>query len=150
MVLYAAADAPLRLIDAGGPAAQLPPLSVRPVEGGEIVVLARFIKPHVYFLGAHGGCSCGFAYDEPGNAAAAGRASVRALRAWLAEQVASVGPVELYSCWVGDEGAPATAQERITAAYFRDDADWFELPERWLATVVPASPEVATVLPDAG
>ena len=137
MVLYAAADVQLRLIAAGDtPASTPPPLSVRPIEHAEVVVRERFTRTHVYFLGAHTGCSCGFGYDEPGNDAAAGRESVRQLRAWLAEQVASAGTLELYACWDGDEGEPATAQERITVAYFRDDADWFELPERWLATVV--------------
>lgn len=136
MALYAAADTPLPEIPPVGPPAPPAPLTVRALERDERAVRARFTKPYVYFLGADTGCSCGFSYDAPEDPPAESRASNRQLRRYLAAAVAQVGPVELYACWGGDEADPPDAQVRITPAYFVDDLDVFELPERWLATVV--------------
>ena len=136
LALYAAADAPLPEIPVVDPPA---PLSVRPLRRDEAAVRARFSKPHVYFLGADTGCSCGFSYDAPETGPAERRDSVRQLRAYLTDVVARVGPVELYTCWGGDEAEPARERVHISPGYFVDDAEVFELPERWLATVTAAA-----------
>jgi hypothetical protein len=134
MALYAAADAPLPEIPTTEPPA---PLGVRPIARDEERVRERFLKPHVYFLAAGTGCSCGFSYDAPEDEGYQNRASVRQLRAWLTDAVERAGPVELYACWSGDEGEPPLEQVRVTPSFFTDDAEVFELPERWLATVMP-------------
>jgi hypothetical protein len=137
MVLYAAADAPLPELAEGTPP---PPLSARRVQGAEDAVRARFTKPHLYFLGAHTGCSCGFQYGEGVDEDAEGRESVRRLGAYLGAAVARVGPVELYACWDGDEAEPEGARATVTPADFTGEAEAFDLPERWFATVdAPAS-----------
>jgi hypothetical protein len=137
MILYAAADTPLPTLPMGDPPA---PLSVRAIRASEEPVRAHFGKPHVYVLGAHTGCSCGFSYGDGGDEDAAGRESVRRLGAYLATAVGRAGPVELYACWGGDEAEPAAAgRATLTAADFAGDAARFALTERWLATVVLAA-----------
>jgi hypothetical protein len=134
MVLYAAADRPLRTIAAGSPP---PPLSVRELEPERQAVRVHFTKPHVYRVGAHTGCSCGFVYGDGDDADedAAGRESVRRLGAYLASALGAAGTVELYACWDGDEPEPEAARAVVVPADFTGDAPRFELPERWLATV---------------
>jgi len=136
MVLYAAADAPLRAIPDDGPV----PLTVRPINTAEEAVRERFSKQHVYFLGSHSGCSCGFSYGYSPTTDAAGRASVAQLGSYLAHSVGALGPIELYACWVGDEAEPPRERTTITAASFAGDLDEFQLRERWFAIIsAPAS-----------
>jgi hypothetical protein len=134
MALYAAADLPLPEIATTGTSPR--PLGVRPITRDEERVRERFLKRHVYFLAADTGCSCGFSYDSPEDGSNEHRESVRQLRVWLTDAVERAGPVELYACWSGDEGEPPLEQVRVTPSYFAGDAEVFELPERWLATVV--------------
>lgn len=133
MVLYAAADAPLPTIEPGNPPVLL---SVRPLEQDEEVVRAQFTKRHAYFLGAHTGCSCGFSYGDGDHNDVLGRESVRRLGRYLSEAIARSGPVELFSCWNGDESGPAEVRSTITAGEFNAELERFALAERWLATVV--------------
>lgn len=95
----------------------------------------HFTKPHVYFLGAHTGCSCGFRYGIGGDADEAGRESVRRLGAYLAAAVEAAGPVELYACWDGDEAEPERERTAVMASHFSGEAEDFDLPERWFATI---------------
>jgi len=136
MVLYAAADVPLRAIADDGPR----PLTVRPIHGDEVSVRARFSKPHVYFLGSHSGCSCGFSYGYSPDTDPAGRESVGELGSYLAEAVGYAGPIELYACWVGDEAEPPRERATVAATYFGRNGDEFQLAERWFAVIAtPAS-----------
>jgi hypothetical protein len=134
MALYAAADAPLPEVPERTPPA---PLSARPIQGAEGAVRPHFTKPHVYFLGSHTGCSCGFQFGVGGDEDEAGRESVRRLGAYLAAAVERAGPVELYACWDGDEAEPEAARAVVTPADFSAGAEAFDLEERWFATVVP-------------
>ena len=133
-VLYAAADAPLPEMAEETPRR---PLSVRAVSGPEESVRAHFTKPHVYFLGAYTGCSCGFKYGQGVAADPRGHASVRALGTYLTMAVASVGPMELYACRDGDQGKPPAKSEVVSPGHFAGEADRFLLAEGWFATVVP-------------
>jgi hypothetical protein len=137
MVLYVAADSPLPEVLATTP---LGLFSARPIKGAEEAVRARFTKPHVYFLGAHEGCSCGFSYGLGDDGDERGRESVRRLRAYLDAAVAQGGAVEIYACWVDEEAEPAMSSQTIGTDQFTGDAEAFELPKRWYATVIaPAS-----------
>jgi hypothetical protein len=133
MVLYAAADSPLPELPEHMPPA---PLSARPIQGGEEPVRTHFTKRHIYFLGSHTGCSCGFQYGVGGDDDAQGRESVRQLGVYLTAAVARVGPVELYACWDGDEAELATERATVSPVAFSGDAEEFSLSERWFATVV--------------
>jgi hypothetical protein len=135
MALYAAADVPLPEITPQMPPA---PLSARPIDGTESAVRTHFTKPHIYFLGSHTGCSCGFQYGLYGreDEDRAGRESVRQLGAYLFSAVARAGPIEVYACWDGDEAEPDRDRATMTPADFSGDAERFELVERRFATVV--------------
>ena len=132
MVLFVASDAPLPEFAGGMPP---PPLSVCPIRDAEEPVRAHFTKPHVRFVGAHTGCSCGFVYGADVKEDAEGRESVRLLGAYLADAVARVGPLELYACWSGDEAEPEATRTTVTPADFGGEAERFALAERWFATV---------------
>ena len=134
MVLYAAADAPLQELPESDPPA---PLSARPIRGAEEAVRPHFSKPHIYFLGSHTGCSCGFQYGPYVEEDSEGRESVRRLRAYLADAVQRTGSVEVYACWDGEEAEPVEQREVVTPAAFASDAEEFDLDQRWFATVVP-------------
>ena len=134
MVLYAAADAPLPELPERNPPA---PLSARPIRDAEEAVRPHFTKPHVYFLGSHTGCSCGFQYGEGVEEDSEGRESVRQLGEYLAAAVECAGAIEVYACWDGEEAEPLEEREIITSAAFLGDAEEFDLPQRWFATVVP-------------
>jgi hypothetical protein len=137
MVLYVAADEPLTIIPATEPPSAF---SARPVQGPEEPIRAQFSMAHVYFLGAHEGCSCGFSYgrgDE--DADVPGRESVRQLRAYLDAAVDRLGVVEVYSCWVDEEAQPAAERDFVTTSVFTPEAESFELPKGWFATVIAAA-----------
>ena len=130
-VLYIAADRELPLIAWHE---QTPAFHVTPLPEREEAVRRHFSKPHVYYLGAHTGCSCGFAYghldlrDEKDQTEdTASRASTAGLRAYLA-QVSRDGDVELYSCWEGDWYLPAEHRFEVTTEHFGGDT--FSLTER--------------------
>ena len=102
-------------------------------------VRVHFALPHVYFVGSHTGCSCGFSYGwAAGDEEEAGRASVGALGHYLAAAAASGQSLELYACWDGDESKPAAARAEVSPDFFRGDAEEFDLHERWFATVARA------------
>ncbi|HEX5438962.1 MAG TPA: hypothetical protein VFW98_17555 [Gemmatimonadaceae bacterium] len=137
MVLYVAADAPLPEIPALEPPGAF---SAQLLAAPDEPVRVQFTKPFVYFLGAHEGCSCGFRYgvgDE--DADAAGRESVRRLGEYLIAAVDRLGSVELYSCWADEEGESAETREFLTTTTFTHEAEAFELPQRWFATIIAAA-----------
>ena len=104
-----------------GTGTALPPqtgveLRVEPVEEGRTAVRRWFSLPHVHFIGAHTGCSCGFPHVvaetpiewfEGMLDAAPERAddlrSVRALLALITGVVQAEGRAELYPVWNGEE-----------------------------------------------
>src|SRR5262245_17262888 len=133
-VFYVAAEVPLPELPERMPPA---PLSARPIRDAEEAVRVHFSKPHIYFLGSHTGCSCGFQYGEYVDEDAEGRESVRQLGAYLAAAVAHSGPVEVFACWDGDEALPVDQRETVTPNVFTGDAQDFDLSERWFATVIP-------------
>ena len=95
-----------------------------------------FSLPHVHFIGAHTGCSCGFPSvtadvpiefypgmldDNPEREA--DLRSVAALLGLIAEQTSQGDEVQLYPVWNGEEGQPPKgtielAPERLAANQF--------------------------------
>ena len=88
-------------------------------EVGVKAVLQWFSLPHIHFIGAHTGCSCGFPSvtadvpiefypgmldDSPEREA--DLRSVGALLELIAEQTSQGDEVQLYPVWNGEEGAP--------------------------------------------
>lgn len=92
-------------------------LCVETIDPLRLTVRQWFSTPHVHFVGAHTGCSCGFPsvmaeepleyfdglFSDAENRDADLR-SVRALLVIVREQVAASGEVQLYPVWNGEEG----------------------------------------------
>jgi len=77
-----------------------PAFHVDPLSDDEHPVRAQFSLPHVYYLGAHTHCSCGFtSSDEPDPASQ--DQSLGALIAFL-KWVGAAGATQLFVCWDGD------------------------------------------------
>lgn len=98
-------------------------------------VRARFSLPNVRYLGSHQKCGCGFKYGvtpsvaEEAEEEASGRASVEALRAYVACAAAGQ-PVELFACWEGEQALPALGVTPISLALLGGSS--FEFQERFL------------------
>jgi hypothetical protein len=97
-------------------------------------VRAIFAWPNVYYAGAHEKCGCGFEADswtEPVNPADAERrrTSLASLRRYVSDAI-RLGPAQLFVCWEGEQGLPATA--RRTATLGALDGDPFEFEQRTL------------------
>jgi len=81
-----------------------PAFNVEELSSGEASVRKQFTKPHVYSVGAHTNCSCGFSpVDEPDEAER--HRSVEALSSYLST-AARGGPLEMFVCWDGDWESP--------------------------------------------
>ena len=138
MTFYVASDLPLPLVDWRD---ESPGFHVTPVPEREQAVVAQFTRPHVYYVGSHEQCGCGFEYDEddygaPDHKAAAVR-SVEALRTYLAEAVRKGASLELYACWDGDWALPAEHRRVLRISEIGGPA--FEVAERTFATIAPAA-----------
>ncbi len=129
MVVYIAADKPLPTIAWDPDNRQL---NVMQLKGErEENVRSHFSKPHVYYVGSHLGCGCGFSYGqhpdfEKEEEAGEARTCVADLSAYLKSAIAAAGPVELYACWSGDEGDSVQARREATYADIGGEAFWLE------------------------
>ena len=137
-VLYLAADRrlPQRPFDPTSPR-----FNVVEVAGREAEVRRQFSKPFVYALGAHTGCCCGFDRDQANpehpEELAATEASLRGLREFLDVALETAGPLELFACWDGDQGAPPDHRWTRGVADFTQEMAWF--PDRTFVQVTPGS-----------
>ena len=133
-VLYLAADRQLPLCPFE-PAS--PRFNVVDVAGREAEVRRQFSKPFVYALGAHTGCCCGFdrgqANPEHPEELAATEASLRALCEFLDVALETAGPLELFACWDGDQGAAPDHHWSCRLADFSPEMAWF--PDRTFVRV---------------
>jgi hypothetical protein len=138
--VFLAADRTLPLL----PLAPQAVLHVQRVQGqtpSERGLLRLLGRRHVYRAGSHLRCGCGFSYVDEFTRRAdlqayvrASRASVRALREYLAAAVGD-GPVDVLVTALDHEDAEPATRCTITAAYFDPDSDEFVLQEGTLLTV---------------
>ena len=101
-----------------------PTFNVDALHDYDLGVLKQFSKPNVVFLGAHTGCSCGFAYDsEPPESEDElkedrdARESVRLLVEYLREQ-GKESSLEMFACWNGDQGEAPLETLSVSPDYF--------------------------------
>src|SRR5215212_7985425 len=98
------------------PLAESPDMSVQEVSESELRVGRFFSLPHVRYIGAHTGCSCGFPHvvaesaiewyegffeDASEDERSKDIASVRNLFALIAEQLNTSEEIQIYSVWNG-------------------------------------------------
>ena len=100
MALYLATDKSIPTIDWSPGSA----IAVQELGLSEERVREQFTKPHVRYIGAHGGCSCGFAYDPTDPSSDSSLQSLAELRNLLERYLSDVDDAELFYCWEGDEG----------------------------------------------
>jgi hypothetical protein len=138
LALFIASDEPLPFVSWD---ARSPSFHTQALGPAEQDVLARFTKPHVYFLGAHTGCACGFNYglrdvrdaDDLAEEAAS-HASVAALRDYVRRAVVQQGEVELFASWEADWHQQPEEYLRITPDWFGGER--FAMPEKTLFHVI--------------
>ena len=113
MMLYLASDKPLPLVawDENNPS-----FHVQELHESSASVRKQFSKPCVYYLGSDQGCGCGFSYGQFVNddEELKSRDSVLRLSKYLSQAVEIAGPLELYSCWHGDEETTPEFNEVVT------------------------------------
>jgi hypothetical protein len=121
MYIYLASDRPLPLVswDEDRPA-----FCATELESYDLAVEKQFSKPFTVFLGAHTGCSCGFAYDnEPledeidRSEDRDARESVRQLVEYLSEQT-KLSSLEMFACWNGDQSDIPKSTLTVKPDYF--------------------------------
>jgi hypothetical protein len=79
-------------------------ITVQEIGGSEDTVRQWFTKPQVRYVGAHGGCACGFSYDPADPSADSVLQSLAELRSLLGRHLSDADDAELFYCWEGDEG----------------------------------------------
>jgi hypothetical protein len=77
---------------------------VQEIGTSEKTVELQFTKPHVRYVGAYGGCACGFSYDPADPSADLVLQSLAELRNLIGRHLSDVDHAELFYCWEGDEG----------------------------------------------
>ncbi len=118
-------------------------------------VRARFSAPFVTYVGAHGGCGCGFrsgvlsfdgvvTTDEARTLLDAMTPAERSeflaeqsSREWLrglVERAAAWGRVELFTCWANDEGKPVIDERSIAPDWITARTEPFEERVRYVIT----------------
>jgi hypothetical protein len=138
MMVYLAADLPLRerAWNDAAPAFHTSPLAV-----DEQRVRRQFSKPHVIYAGSHEGCSCGFQlgeyaleYTEP-EVIPRRRQSLQEFAAYLRDETARVGAIEVFACWDGDQDAPPEHRRALTPSSV--EADRFFFLQKELSVIRP-------------
>lgn len=120
-------------------------LTIERLRSSSEAVARHFGFPHVYFIGAHTGCSCGFPSvaaevpvtyfegmfdDEDDEERLKNLASVRALLELIRVCLTNASAVELFPVWVGDEAEGSHGT--IELQFEQLDAQSFFFNERYL------------------
>ena len=127
MMLYIAANETLPLIAWNK---RQPAFNVSNIGRFSRHVRTQFSKPHVYFVGAHTGCSCGFLDSQIESDA---KASICKLSEYLSNALETTETLELFSCWCGDENTEPETRQTLTPQDIMSDD--FVLDELQFITV---------------
>lgn len=129
LVVYLAADSPLRLLDWDEEA---PGFHVSVLESErDTVVREQFDLPYVYYAGSHTGCGCGFNYGQHAelesdtHEIAMRQRSMAAMADYLAHEIGRVGEIEMLACWDGDQAAPPELHRDLTPSAFLSEEFYF-------------------------
>jgi len=122
-----------------------PPFHAEPLIAVDEPVRKKFAKPHVYRLGAHEGCGCGFQHGEfPGLEDAEDVEKARVSRGLLVEFLKNAlreqDSVELFACWDGDQGEEPEHRGRVSPEDLLVDRTFFREKEFLVVARPPGSP----------
>ena len=126
--LYAASDMELPIIDWDNSA---PAFYTSQPDAHEARVKCQFSLSNIVYLGSHEGCGCGFFNDEEPLAQAN---SCSALADYLALARSSGAALEVFLCWEGGQGNPASTRTQLSAAEFKSQP--FPLAEDQFASII--------------
>ncbi len=145
MMVYVASDYPLPILawDQDNPRFHTADLSKQ-----HEPVRRHFSKPCVYYVGSHERCGCGFQWgesegDEDQDDLPAKQESRRRLAEFLAGALQEQPTVEVYSCWDGDQAAPADHNDRVRPAELLERRTYFCERELLVVSELPAEPGAA-------
>ena len=136
MMVYIAADIPLRLVAWDDLA---PAFNTSVLAPDEERVRRQFGKSHVVYAGSYEGCACGFQLGEyPPDSGDSQereqqRTSLREFADYLRQELARVGPIELFACWDGDQEATPEHRRALGPSVLEQDSFFFL--EKELSTV---------------
>ena len=126
--LYAASDKELPAIAWNKSA---PAFYTAQIDKHDCAIRSQFSLPNIVYLGSHEGCGCGFFNDDESQAQAI---CCSTLAEYLASVRASGGAVEVFLCWEGGQGNPASNRTRVCAADFSSPP--FPLAEDEFASII--------------
>ncbi len=111
-MVYMASSEPLPLVKQEK---STPTFHTRLVSVRERIVRRQFSFPHVYYVGSYTGCGCGFLKDgEVGEELLKTEAMYQDLAGFIGEAISQGSEIELFSCWVGEQGAVPVKSTTIT------------------------------------
>ena len=133
--IYVASDSPLDLIPWD---LEDRKLNVSKITARDEVIRSRFTKPHVYYVGSHLGCGCGFFYesslgpeDDEKVVATEVKRSLEELKGYLRESLVRSQELELYVSWEGEK--PTSPIKSVSLGV--QSIQQLELHERWFYVI---------------
>jgi hypothetical protein len=118
LAAYIAASVPLKLIE--WEKAE-PNFHVAELSSRDSHVKKQFALSHVYYVGSHEGCGCGFLKDgEVGEDLKRVEESYARLADYAREALEAGAELQLFSCWEGDQGAAPEFHEVISVETLKE------------------------------
>jgi hypothetical protein len=118
-----------------------PAFYVEEIKARDRVVCRQFTVAHVYYVGSHEGCGCGFFTEgEVGEELDRVQENYRRLAEYLREAQRHGADLELFTCWEGDQTRAPGYRETLTPADL-EGADYeFKFNEEFFAKIVREEP----------
>ena len=126
--LYAASDRELPVIAWDNSA---PAFYTSQIDEHDSAIKSQFSLSNIVYLGSHEGCGCGFFNDEEPQDQAI---SCSTLAEYLTRARSSGAAVEVFLCWEGGQGNPASSRIRLSPADFSSHP--FPLAEDGFASII--------------
>ena len=97
-------------------------------------VKKQFSLEHVYYVGSHEGCGCGFFKEgEVGEELAKVEGNYNNLSTYILNAKENNSRIELFSCWEGDQTSKVEMKEKISENSLKEKQ--FEFKEKWFYEV---------------
>ena len=129
--IYIASDKPLKTIDWDENNRKL---NVNKIDSKDKIIKKIFSKPHIYYIGSHLKCGCGFFYEssltpdcDEREVAKQVIQSQKELKKYIRQSLGKCKEIELYVSWEGDKEKDPLKTIRLTD---KDIKRQFNLEER--------------------